>query len=149
MSQVRLDPIVEDNLQAVFDLEVHPHQRQFVAPNPWSLAQALAEYQIAWPRAIMADDVVVGLLMLEIDRDEENGRPFWLWRLMIGADHQRCGYGSKALGLGVEEVRRRGGTELFTSWVEGEGSPGPLYLRHGFVPTGEIDEDETVARLPL
>ena len=149
MSQVRLDPIVEDNVQAVFDLEVHPQQRQFVAPNPWSLAQALAEYQIAWPRAIVADDVVVGLLMLEIDPDEESGRPFWLWRLMIGADHQRRGYGSKALGLGLGEVRRRGGTELFTSWVEGEGNPGPFYLRNGFTPTGEIDDGETVARLEL
>ena len=90
---VRLDPISEDNVKAVFDLAVAPGQEAFVASNAWSLAQAVAEAAIAWPRAIVAGDEVVGFLMLEIDPEEENGRPFWLWRLMIGATFQRRGYG--------------------------------------------------------
>ncbi|MEX1281384.1 MAG: GNAT family N-acetyltransferase, partial [Acidimicrobiia bacterium] len=77
---VELHPIDEHNVGAVFELEVAPHQRDHVAPNSWSLAQALAEARIAWPRAIVADGEVVGFLMLEIDPDEEDGRPFWLWR---------------------------------------------------------------------
>lgn len=46
-------------------------------------------------------------------------------------------------------MRSRGGTELYTSWVPGDASPGDFYLRLGFVPTGEIDEGEIVARLTL
>jgi diamine N-acetyltransferase len=148
-AEVRLEPITEVNVKTVFDLQVGPGQDAFVAPNPWSLAQALAEHDIAWPRAVVAGDEVVGFLMLEIDPDEEDGRPFWLWRMMIAADRQRHGYGTAAIALACDEVRSRGGAELYTSWVPGEGSPGPFYERLGFVPTGELDEDEVVGRLTL
>jgi diamine N-acetyltransferase len=146
---VRLEPITEHNVKAVFDLQVAPGQDAFVASNAWSLAQALAEYDIAWPRAIVVDDQVVEFLMLEIDPDEEDGRPFWLWRLMVAADRQRQGIGTAALALALDEVRASGGTEIYTSWVPGEGSPGPFYERLGFEPTGELDDDEIVARLRL
>jgi diamine N-acetyltransferase len=146
---VRLEPITEHNVKAVFDLQVAPGQDAFVASNAWSLAQALAEYDIAWPRAIVVDDQVVGFLMLEIDPDEEDGRPFWLWRLMVAADRQRQGIGTAALALALDQVRASGGTEIYTSWVPGEGSPGPFYERVGFEPTGELDDDEIVARLRL
>jgi diamine N-acetyltransferase len=106
-----------------------------VAPNPWSLAQALAEPAIAWPRAIVAGSEVVGFLMLEIDPHDPHGRPFWLWRLMIGAAHQRQGMGTAALAAAVDEVRARGGTELYTSWVPGQGGPEPFYRHLGFHPT--------------
>jgi diamine N-acetyltransferase len=95
---------------------------------------------------VVAGDEVVGFLMLECDPEEERGRPFWLWRLMIGESFQRRGYGSAALELGVEEVRRRGGTEIWTSWVDAEGGPGPFYLARGFEPNGEILDEEVVAR---
>jgi diamine N-acetyltransferase len=146
---VELVPITEDNVKAVFELAVEPGQEAFVAPNPWSLAQALAEHEIAWPRAIVLDGEVVGFLMLEIDPEEEDGRPFWLWRLMVAAGRQRQGIGTAALRLALAEVRRRGGTEIYTSWVPAEGGPGPFYERLGFVPTGELDDDEIVARLVL
>lgn len=146
---VALAPIDEDNVGDVFGLEVKPEQRDFVAPNPWSLAQALAESDIAWPRAIVADGKVVGFLMLEIDPEEEDQRPFWLWRLMIGAAHQGKGYGLQALQAACDEVRRRGGDRIWTSWVEGEGGPGPFYLQFGFVPNGEIKDGEVIASLEL
>jgi len=146
---VRLEPLTEANLKAVFELTTAPGQEGFVAPNPWSLAQALIEGEKAWPRAIVADGDVVGFLMLEMDPDDKDGRPYWLWRLMVGADRQGRGYGAAAIRLAIEEVRSRGGTELYTSWVPGDGSPGPFYERLGFVPTGEVDEDEIVGRLTL
>jgi diamine N-acetyltransferase len=149
VAAVRLEPISEANVKAVFELQVAPEQQGFVAPNPWSLAQALAEAAIAWPRAIVAGHEVVGFLMLEVDPDEPRGRPFWLWRLMIGAAQQRQGYGTAAVASALDEVRARGGTELYTSWVPGEGGPEPFYRRLGFLPTGEIDDGEVVARLAV
>ncbi|MDH3190154.1 MAG: GNAT family N-acetyltransferase [Acidimicrobiia bacterium] len=147
--EVTLQPITEDNVGAVYELKVRPDQEQFVAPNPWSMAQALAECEIAWPRAILADDQVVGFLMLEIDPNEEDGRNFWLWRLMVDANHQGKGFGRAALSLAVDELRHRGAEELYTSWVPGDGSPEPFYLEFGFEPTGEMDQDEIVARLGI
>lgn len=146
---VELHEITEDNVGAVFDLQVAPGQEEFVSTNAWSLAQAYAERHIAWPRAIVADGEIVGFLMLEIDPEEENGRPYWLWRLMLDAVHQRRGHGAAAFALAVEHLRSLGAEEVFTSWVPGEGSPEGFYLKLGFVPTGELDDDEIVARLDL
>ncbi|HAN35897.1 MAG: GNAT family N-acetyltransferase [Ilumatobacteraceae bacterium] len=146
---VELAEITADNLGEVYDLAVGPGQNEFVASNPWSLAQAYAEREIAWPRAIVADGTVVGFIMLQFDPDDDDGRPYQLWRLMIAAEHQGKGYGRAALALGVEECRRRNATELFTSWVPGDGGPEGFYLGLGFEPTGEWDDDEKVARLAL
>lgn len=149
MTAVRLDPITRDNVRTVFNLSVAPGQQQFVASNAWSLAQAYALHDIAWPRAIVAGSEVVGFLMLQIDPVDEHGHHFFLWRLMVAAAHQRRGIGTAALGLVLDEVRRRGGRALFTSWVPGDGSPGTFYQRLGFVPTGEVEEGQIVGRLDV
>ncbi len=146
---VELAEITAENLGLVYDLAVGPGQEEFVATNPWSLAQAYAERHIAWPRAVVAGGQVCGFIMLQFDPDDDDGRPFQLWRLMIGADHQRKGHGRAAVSLGVEECRRRGATELFTSWVLGDGGPEAFSLGLGFEPTGDWDDDEKVARLAL
>ena len=38
---------------------------------------------------------------------------------------------------------------MLVSWVPGRGSPEPLYVGRGFVPTGEIHGGEVEARLML
>ena len=146
---VELTEITADNVGDVYDLAVGPGQGEFVASNPWSLAQAYAERDIAWPRAVVADGTVVGFNMLQFDPDDDDGRPFQLWRLMIAVEHQGKRYGRAAVYLCVEECRRRNATELFTSWVLGDGGPEDFYLGLGFEPTGEWDDDEKVARLVL
>lgn len=150
MASVRLEPISPTNVKAVFDLEVAPGQERFVADNAWSLAEAVAEQATAWPRAIhrddQGDDEVVGFLMLEIDPDDPDDQPYYLWRFMIGADHQRQGFGAAAIERGLDEVRRRGGSELYTSWVPGDDGPEGFYLGLGSDPTGAIDDGEVVAK---
>jgi diamine N-acetyltransferase len=149
MASVRLEPISPANVKAVFDLKVAPGQERFVADNAWSLAEAVAEQATAWPRAIHREgdqgDEVVGFLMLSIDPDDPDGQPFYLWRFMIGAEHQRQGLGTAAITSLLDEVRSRGGSELYTSWVPGEDGPEGFYLGLDFVPTGEIDDGEVVA----
>ena len=53
------------------------------------------------------------------------------------------------LDLLVAQLREWGHPTLLTSWGEGPGSPEAFYFRHGFVPTGDIDDDEVVGRLQL
>jgi diamine N-acetyltransferase len=72
-----------------------------------------------------------------------------LWRLLIDRTHQRRGIGWKTLDLLATHFRARGCKQLLVSWVPGRGSPEPMYLRYGFIPTGEVDGDELVASLTL
>jgi diamine N-acetyltransferase len=146
---VELVEITRQNVRAVCDLTVGPGQIGFVAPNALSLAEASVQPGIAWPRAVAVNGELVGFVMLSVNPDDPDGWWFFLWRFMIAAEHQGKGYGKAALLLGLDECRRRGATELFTSWVVAEGGPEGFYLGLGFEPTGEWDDDEKVARLAL
>jgi diamine N-acetyltransferase len=127
-------------------LQVAPGQHRFVAPNAVSFAEAHYEPK-AWYRAVYADGQPVGFAMLSIDAEKPE---YYLWRFMIDGGFQGRGYGRAALGLIVEHVRSLpNARELLLSWVPGDGSPEPFYRGLGFVPTGEVDGGEVVARLEL
>lgn len=118
----------------------------FVAPNAVSFAEALFEPK-AWFRGIYADGTPVGFAMLSIDREAPE---YYLWRFMIDARYQGRGYGRAAIRLIVDFVRTLpAATELLVSWVPADGGPEPFYRGLGFVPTGEMDGVEVVARLTL
>lgn len=144
---VSLREVTRENLRAVLKLEVAESQNQFVAPNTVSIAQAHFYSEKAWFRAIYADETAVGFLMLS---DEPRKPEYFLWRLMIATDYQGLGFGKQAIQLLIAHVKTRPqATELLTSYVPGEGSPGAFYHKLGFVDTGEVEDDENVARLEL
>ncbi|MFJ6321559.1 MULTISPECIES: GNAT family N-acetyltransferase [unclassified Rhizobium] len=118
-------------------------QRDKVADNSVSIAEAHFS-ENAWFRAIYADDTLVGFVMLHIgsDYDVIDCPGAFLWRFMIAGPYQRMGFGEKAIALVAREMKARGFAELFTCYVVGEGSPEGFYKRLGFVPTGEVFEDE-------
>jgi diamine N-acetyltransferase len=150
--RVSLRQITADTVRAVMRLSVTEDQKRFVAPNAWSLGQALFAPE-AWYRAIYLDDDPVGFVMLAdqslLDPVPPNPT-IEVWRLMVDAKHQHRGVGRAAMLQVIEHVRRQGRFERLTiSYVPGEGSPAPLYLSLGFRPTGEMDEDEIVMALPL
>ena len=143
---VELREVTKDTVRAVCILQVAPEQRGFVAPNAVSFAEAMFEPK-AWFRAVAADDVPVGFVLLSVD---PAGPEYYLWRFMIDARYQGRGYGRAALALVVDHVRTLpGATELLVSWVPEPGGPGPFYRGLGFEPTGEVDGGEVVARLRL
>jgi diamine N-acetyltransferase len=49
----------------------------------------------------------------------------------------------------IERLRGQGVRELLTSYAPGPGCPEPFYRGLGFVPNGEMDEDEVVLVLSL
>ena len=146
MSTVTLREVTSKTLRDVLKLKVTPQQTDFVADNATSIAQAHFAEE-AWFRAIYAGEVPVGFAMLS---DEPAKPEYFLWRFMIGAEHQGRGYGRDALALLAEHVRGRpGATELLASVVEGEGGPLPFYESFGFVSTGEYDDGELILRYGL
>jgi diamine N-acetyltransferase len=133
-------------VRAVCILQVAPSQRGFVAPNAVSFAEAMFEPK-AWFRAVVADDVPVGFVMLSVDEVEPE---YYLWRFMVDERYQGRGYGRAAIGLLIDHVRTLPrATELLVSWNPDAGGPEPFYRGLGFEPTGEVDEGEVVARLRL
>jgi diamine N-acetyltransferase len=148
---VSLREITKQTVRAICRLEVAPEQRGFVAPNAVSIAEAYFSPN-AWFRAVYTDEEPVGFLMLSDDRGDDTRPPeYFLWRFMIAADHQRKGYGRRALELLVEHVRGLPrATALLCSCVPAaQGGPEPFYVGFGFEPTGEVEDGEMVLRLAL
>ena len=142
-----------DNLRATMRLATQKSQERFVAPVTQSLAEALVppvENGVTvdpWYRAVEADGELVGFVM--VARSQRGAEEPWLWRLLVDRMHQRRGIGSRVVDLVADQCRAWGDATVLTSWVPGKGSPAPMYLAQGFVPTGEIDDGEIVARLTL
>ncbi|WP_235557720.1 GNAT family N-acetyltransferase [Nocardioides sp. Leaf307] len=153
---VRLDPVTGENIDALLEVAVRPDQEHFVGSVAKSLAEAYAHGPVAWPRAIVATrpsgEEVVGFVMafldVEWDDDPADVRS-GLWRLNVDAAHQGRGHGAAAVRAVCAELRSRGCSAAYVTYHEGPGSPAPFYAGLGFVPTGELSEGETVARLDL
>ena len=143
---ISLREITAETLGNVLRLAVAPDQTHFVADNAFSIAQAHFAPN-AWFRAIYADDTPVGFVMLDINQEKPE---YYIWRLMIDANHQRRGYGRAALDLVVQFVRTLPAARVLdVSAVPGDGSPVAFYQEYGFELTGEAMEGELVLRLPL
>jgi RimJ/RimL family protein N-acetyltransferase len=148
---LELVPITTGNLDAVGDLTTFRFQQAFVSPMARSLAQALVPGEhhgrpiTPWFRAIVADGEVAGFVMVA-EPDAGSPDPY-LWRLLIDRAHQRRGIGRRTVAALVRTFAATGRTAMLVSWREGPGGPENFYRGLGFVPTGEKDEDEIVARL--
>ena len=152
------DLVTDSDRSAALALERGPGDDQFVSSVEQSFADAL-EHPEACARYWGAydGDELVGFVMISdnipqatLDADPTLAGPYFLWRLLIDRRHQRRGYGTAALDAVVAYVRSQpNGDALITSAGQGEGTPQPFYEGYGFVPTGEIMEDEVVLRLDL
>lgn len=161
MTAVKLHDIETDaDRAAVVALAVHPGQERFVASVAESFQDAVDDAR-ACPRMWSAHDAtttrLVGFVMISdgipaerLATDPDLVGPYFLWRLLIDRRYQRRGYGTATLDAVIEYLRGRPGADaLWTSCGRGDGSPQPFYERYGFVPTGEIVDDEVVLRLDL
>ena len=98
---------------------------------------------VPWFRAIEADGDIAGFIMAA-EMTEAHPNPY-LWRLLIDRMHQRRGIGAAALDLFEQRCVDEGATAIEVSWVEGPGSPAPMYQARGYEPSGETEYGETHA----
>ncbi|MGC5018732.1 GNAT family N-acetyltransferase [Micromonospora sp. DT47] len=140
--------ITPDNVEAACRLNVRPDQERFVSPVAWSLAEAYAQPEIAWPRVIVEGDDITGFLMgffnILWHPDRPDDLRSGLWRLNIAAEYQGQGYGRFAVEAICGEARRRGQDRVFTTWEPGAEGPERFYLKLGFRPTGETSGGQVV-----
>lgn len=144
--RVELVPVTADNRRAVGALATHKSQERLVSPMLGNFREALAPPTVdgaplvPWYRAIEADGEIVGFLMAA-EPTEAHPRPY-LWRLLVDRMHQRRGVGTAALDRFEDWCRDQGAGAVEVSWVEGPGSPAPLYRARGYQPSGRIEDGE-------
>jgi diamine N-acetyltransferase len=143
---VHLREVTRETLRAILSLQVHDEQRQFVANNANSIAEAYFTKE-AWFRAIYAGDTPVGFVMLYLEPEQAE---YFLWRYMIDARYQGRGYGRAALQQVIDYVKTLPNARALTlSYHKATGDPEGFYRKLGFEPTGEMMEDEYIMKLEL
>jgi len=154
LASVTLREITDANRATVESLRVASGQEGFVDGVSDSLAEAARKPEgKPWFRAVYVGEEPVGFVMLSdgvAPGEAQWPWPYYLWRMLIDARYQGCGYGRATLDLLVAYLQTRPGADLLTtSVVAGAGSPLGFYVRYGFRPTGETFGHEQVLQLPL
>jgi diamine N-acetyltransferase len=158
VTKVRLSEIrTADDRAAVMGLRRAPGQEDYVSSVAESFAEADAEPRAMphpWAIHDVPTDVLVGFVMISDDIprpiDADLVGPYFLWKLLIDAGHQRRGYGRATIDALVQYLATRPGAHvLYTSCADGPGSPRGFYLRYGFRDTGRVMWGETVLALDL
>jgi diamine N-acetyltransferase len=155
---IELRKITGDNFRECINLEVNEEQKNFVAPNIRSLAQAYVATSnnecIPMPYAIYDKDTMVGFIMLSYCKADEtdNENIYCVWRLMIDKQYQGKGYGKQTMAKAIELIRtfpHGEATSVALSYEPENLVAKALYASFGFVETGKIEYDEAVAKLAL
>lgn len=138
MAEVHLRPVTQANFDECVGLAVAANQRNFVAPNMNSLAEAYVNSTLQ-PWAIYDTSVrgyeqpnqpMLGFVMVEIS----NGIGF-IARLMIDERYQRRGYGRTAMLEIIRRLKLMPEVEISTvSYLKQNLVAAWLYRSLGFVP---------------
>jgi diamine N-acetyltransferase len=143
---VTLREITMDNFLECVRLSVGEAQKNFVASNMFSLAEAKAD-RVSNPYAIYADEQIVGFIMYDFNPEENRG---YVSRLMVDARFQGKGYGRAAMAEVVDRLKRVPGIrDIQTSFHPENHVAEALYASLGFARTGEVVDGEIVVRTPL
>lgn len=151
---IQLKEITKDNLFKVIDLwdTLDSDQKTCVAPNVVSIAQAYVNLDVAWPRAIYANEDLIGFVMLslkDLDIKEDDQPSYFLWRFMISKPYQNQGFGKQVLDLIYKKCIKDDVKFLYTSCDMKTSMPYQFYINYGFIDTHEMDDDEEILKIPI
>ena len=139
---INLKVINEDNFLDAFQLKLADGQEKYVSNPIRSLAQAYVYRKQCQPFGIYDGDEMVGYVMVIYDYDIPE---YDIWHMMIDESMQRLGYGSAALDLVIDYIKKKPfGVSDRVALTCNKDNPvaRKLYEGKGFVATGIEDEDE-------
>ena len=118
-----------------------PLDEKWIISNAFSLLQA--RYDPNWDCRLLVDgETPVGFAFYGYWQERDR---YLLCRYMIDVRYQGRGYGTRALPLVVEQIRRQYGCRDVYTTVDDESARAvKLYRSFGFQPTEEMDEAERV-----
>ena len=168
MIELKKISILDDNMKECIELEVLPEQRNFVASNAVSLAQAYetnkayekkGEGSIAVAYAVYENGKMVGFAMYGYfppDNDEDSYSKdehiYYFWRLFIDKNHQGKRIGTEVVRQVMEEIKTKPYGEANYCYVSYEPTniaSKTTFASYGFEEDGRVIEGEVVARYKL
>ena len=165
-NELHLEKITWDNMDAIINLHGTKEQRNFVASNKDSLADAcvrmLHEEKKVFPFGIYRGKKPVGFIMITYDIGEDDGEEpradwflrnsYFIWRFMIDRRYQGNGYGRQAMKLALDFIRTFPAGEAKYCWLSYEPKnevARKLYLSLGFEEHPEqYDENDEDDEMP-
>jgi len=140
---IEFKAIDRSNYNECIELSVGEDQKDFVAPNMFSLVQAAYEVDM-YPLGIYQDNAMVGFILYDFDY-EING---WsMSRFMIDKAYQNHGIGKVALLKFLDFfTNKHGQVKLYTSVAVDNQAAMALYEKSGF-QRGEIFEYESSGKV--
>jgi diamine N-acetyltransferase len=154
---VTLKEITNKNIWKVCALEPFEEQKDFVAENIQSLAEAYAtrnEGNNALPLAVCSGEDLIGFVMIgkgTVGNEEESDlikENYSLWRLMIDKKYQGQGLGRQTIDAAMALIRTFPFGEAEKVWLSYEPEnvrARDIYREYGFVENGEMCGNEIVA----
>lgn len=154
---MELRKVTFENMDELMALDVRGDQREFVAPNMLSLAEAYVAVSgghTALPFGIYEGDRPVGFVMFGYGSLDDPDEPdvaegsYCLWRFMIDKELQGRGLGCRAMEVCMEYLRGRPAGPAEKVWLSYEPentAARELYHKFGFVENGEMCGGEIVA----
>ena len=141
-NKIHIQQVTTENWRDVSKLTINTSQEDFVATSTYYIA--LCCYSDWNPLAIYLNDIVIGFLMWGIDDDKS----CWLGGILIDQNRQNKGYGRKAVNAAISYLKEEiSATEFALSYQAENVVARHLYQSIGFIETGEMEDDEIVARL--
>ena len=150
---IRLEKVNDDNFVDLMHLEVAESQKNYVASNTVSMAQAyatIASGKFVQCFGIYDGDTAVGFAMIGHHSEEYEGmaevyrHSYYLWRFMIDQRYQGKGLGRDALKLLLDYVLTfpDGKEDTWSTSYDGVNEAAKhLYSSFGFTPNGEKDSN--------
>ena len=154
---IYLKEITNKNIWKVCALEPFDEQKDFVAENIQSLAEAYAtrnEGNNALPLAVYQEDELIGFVMIgkgTVGNEEESDlikENYCLWRLMIDRKFQGKGYGKQTMDAVMALIRTFPFGQAQKVWLSYEPEntrAKEIYNKYGFVENGEMCGNEIIA----
>lgn len=138
---IRLADVTEYNWLDVASLSVKKNQKSYLAPAIGILARGYVYRRCnAKVFVIENDGVIVGTALVREFTDEPFG--YELQQFMIDKRFQGKGYGSDALKLILDEIRKEGHFDHVEVCVKKEAAAAiHLYEKHGFINSGYVDKN--------
>ena len=154
---IRFRDIINENVADICSLQVFDYQKNFVASNLFSLAEAFAcrnEDIFAMPFGIYDEDTLIGFVMIGYGATSDPEEPaiadgnYILWRLMVDKKYQGKGYVKIILDEIIRYIKTFPAGEadyVWLSYEKGNEHAKKIYNKYGFIENGELCGEEIVA----